>query len=322
MAECYKKRERYVKLTISPQGMVSIKHLTSMDLLANDEVMGLIKRAQYLKHHQVKPDFKRQFFVANLFFENSTRTHKSFEVAEKKLGLDVINFDASTSSVNKGETLYDTVLTMSAIGIDVCVIRHTDENFYQELVDSRTIQSAIINGGDGSGQHPSQSLLDLLTIYEAFGRFEGVKIMIAGDITHSRVAKSNMQMLKRLGADIYFTGPESWYDPAFDIYGRYVSLDSMVEEIDVVMLLRVQHERHDSGTTFSKADYHEQYGLTTERYAKLKPHAIIMHPAPVNRGVEIASHLVEAPKSRIVAQMHNGVYMRMAILEAILNGKA
>lgn len=314
--------ERDLKLTISPQGLVSIKHLTSMDLLGNEEVMGLIKRAHYLKHHPVKADFKRQFFVANLFFENSTRTHKSFEVAEKKLGLDVIEFDASTSSVNKGETLYDTILTMSAIGIDVCVVRHTDEHYYQELVDSKTIQTSIINGGDGSGQHPSQSLLDLLTIYEEFGTFEGIKIMIAGDITHSRVAKSNMQMLKRLGAEIFFTGPESWYDSSFDIYGRYTQLDDVIEELDVAMLLRVQHERHDSGTSFSKSDYHTQYGLTSERYDRLKPTAIIMHPAPVNRGVEIASHLVEAPKSRIVAQMTNGVFMRMAILEAILNGKA
>lgn len=293
-----------------------------MDLLGNEEVMGLIKRAHYLKHHPVQHEFKRQFFVANLFFENSTRTHKSFEVAEKKLGLDVIEFDASTSSVNKGETLYDTILTMSAIGIDVCVVRHTDEHYYQELVDSKTIQTSIVNGGDGSGQHPSQSLLDLLTIYEEFGTFEGIKIMIAGDITHSRVAKSNMQMLKRLGAQIYFTGPKSWYDHSFDIYGQYTELDEVIEELDVAMLLRVQHERHDSGISFSKTDYHHQYGLTSERYDKLKPGAIIMHPAPVNRGVEIASHLVEAPKSRIVAQMSNGVYMRMAILEAILNGKA
>lgn len=309
-------------MTISPQGLVSIKHLTSMDLLGNEEVMGLIKRAQYLKHHPITPDFKRQFFVANLFFENSTRTHKSFEVAEKKLGLDVIEFDASTSSVNKGETLYDTILTMSAIGIDVCVVRHTDEHYYQKLVDSKTIQTSIINGGDGSGQHPSQSLLDLLTIYEEFGTFEGIKVMIAGDITHSRVAKSNMQMLKRLGAEIFFTGPKSWYDPSFDIYGRYTELDEVIGVLDVAMLLRVQHERHDSGISFSKTDYHHQYGMTSERYAKLKPEAIIMHPAPVNRGVEIASHLVESPKSRIVAQMSNGVYMRMAILEAILNGKA
>ncbi|MDR1605598.1 MAG: aspartate carbamoyltransferase catalytic subunit [Streptococcaceae bacterium] len=293
-----------------------------MALLSNDEVIGLIKRAQAFKHQQIKPVFKRQFFVANLFFENSTRTHKSFEVAEKKLGLEVIEFDAASSSVNKGETLYDTVLTMSAIGVDVCVIRHPDEHYYQELVDSRTIQSAIVNGGDGSGQHPSQSLLDLLTIYEAFGTFQGLKIMIAGDITHSRVAKSNMQMLKRLGAELYFTGPESWYSKSFDVYGRYVALDEMIEQVDVLMLLRVQHERHDSGASFSKETYHAQYGLTHERYKWMKDTAIIMHPAPVNRGVEISSDLVEAPRSRITAQMTNGMFMRMAILEAILNGKA
>lgn len=190
------------------------------------------------------------------------------------------------------------------------------------MVDSRTIQSAIVNGGDGSGQHPSQSLLDLMTIYEEFGTFDGLKIMIAGDITHSRVAKSNMQMLKRLGADIYFTGPESWYSDEFDVYGQYMALDDLIDSVDVLMLLRVQHERHESGETFSKEAYHDQYGLTHARYAQMKESAIIMHPAPVNRGVEIASDLVEAPRSRIVAQMTNGMFMRMAILEAILNGKA
>ncbi|WP_371863834.1 aspartate carbamoyltransferase catalytic subunit [Lactococcus insecticola] len=307
---------------MSPDGRVSIKHLTSMELLSNDEVLGLIKRAQDYKYQRIKPELKRQFFAANLFFESSTRTHKSFEMAEKKLGLEVIEFDAKASSVNKGETLYDTILTMSSIGVDICVIRHTDEHYYQELVDSRTIQTTIVNGGDGSGQHPSQSLLDLMTIYEEFGTFQGLKIMIAGDITHSRVAKSNMQMLKRLGADIYFTGPKSWYSDEFDVYGHYVSLDDMIGQVDVLMLLRVQHERHASGETFSKADYHAQYGLTHARYAAMRADAIIMHPAPVNRGVEIASDLVEAPKSRIAAQMTNGVFMRMAILEAILNGKS
>jgi aspartate carbamoyltransferase catalytic subunit len=146
--------------------------------------------------------------------------------------------------------------------------------------------------------------------------------MIAGDITHSRVAKSNMQMLKRLGAELYFTGPKSWYSEEFEVYGHYTALDDRIDSVDVLMLLRVQHERHESGETFSKDDYHAQYGLTHARYAQMKDTAIIMHPAPVNRGVEIASDLVEAPKSRIVTQMTNGVFARMAILEAILNGKA
>lgn len=301
---------------------ISLKHLLTAEALTDREVMGLIRRAGEFKQGAKWHPEERQYFATNLFFENSTRTHKSFEVAEKKLGLEVIEFEASRSSVQKGETLYDTVLTMSAIGVDVAVIRHGKENYYDELIQSKTIQCSIINGGDGSGQHPTQCLLDLMTIYEEFGGFEGLKVAIVGDITHSRVAKSNMQLLNRLGAEIYFSGPEKWYDHQFDVYGQYVPLDEIVEKVDVMMLLRVQHERHDGKESFSKEGYHLEYGLTNERATRLQKHAIIMHPAPVNRDVELADELVESLQSRIVAQMSNGVFMRMAILEAILHGKA
>jgi len=301
---------------------ISLKHLLTAEALTDREVMGLIRRAGEFKQGAKWHPEERQYFATNLFFENSTRTHKSFEVAEKKLGLEVIEFEASRSSVQKGETLYDTVLTMSAIGVDVAVIRHGKENYYDELIQSKTIQCSIINGGDGSGQHPTQCLLDLMTIYEEFGGFEGLKVAIVGDITHSRVAKSNMQLLNRLGAEIYFSGPEEWYDHQFDVYGQYVPLDEIVEKVDVTMLLRVQHERHDGKESFSKEGYHLEYGLTNERATRLQKHAIIMHPAPVNRDVELADELVESLQSRIVAQMSNGVFMRMAILEAILHGKA
>ncbi|WP_250869493.1 aspartate carbamoyltransferase catalytic subunit [Enterococcus faecalis] len=301
---------------------ISLKHLLTAEALTDREVMGLIRRAGEFKQGAKWHPEERQYFATNLFFENSTRTHKSFEVAEKKLGLEVIEFEASRSSVQKGETLYDTVLTMSAIGVDVAVIRHGKENYYDELIQSKTIQCSIINSGDGSGQHPTQCLLDLMTIYEEFGGFEGLKVAIVGDITHSRVAKSNMQLLNRLGAEIYFSGPEEWYDHQFDVYGQYVPLDEIVEKVDVMMLLRVQHERHDGKESFSKEGYHLEYGLTNERATRLQKHAIIMHPAPVNRDVELADELVESLQSRIVAQMSNGVFMRMAILEAILHGKA
>ncbi|EIT2040283.1 TPA: aspartate carbamoyltransferase catalytic subunit [Enterococcus faecalis] len=301
---------------------ISLKHLLTAEALTDREVMGLIRRAGEFKQGAKWHPEERQYFATNLFFENSTRTHKSFEVAEKKLGLEVIEFEASRSSVQKGETLYDTVLTMSAIGVDVAVIRHGKENYYDELIQSKTIQCSIINGGDGSGQHPTQCLLDLMTIYEEFGGFEGLKVAIVGDITHSRVAKSNIQLLNRLGAEIYFSGPEEWYDHQFDVYGQYVPLDEIVEKVDVMMLLRVQHERHDGKESFSKEGYHLEYGLTNERATRLQKHAIIMHPAPVNRDVELADELVESLQSRIVAQMSNGVFMRMAILEAILHGKA
>ena len=303
-------------------GKVSLKHLVTMETLSNEEVLGLIKRGIQFKKGEVEIDHDRTYYASNLFFEDSTRTHKSFEMAELRLGMGMIDFDARTSSVNKGETLYDTILTMSALGVDICVIRHSEVDYYKQLIDSPTIQTSIVNGGDGSGQHPSQSLLDLMTIYEEFGGFEGLKIVIAGDITHSRVAKSNMQVLKRLGAEIFFTGPSQWYSEEFDVYGQHVDIDDVIEEIDVLMLLRVQHERHDGNESFSKEGYNSQFGLTEARYKRLKDTAIVMHPAPVNRDVEIDDSLVEAPKARIVRQMTNGVFVRMAILEAVLNGKA
>ena len=303
-------------------GKVSLKHLVTMETLSNEEVLGLIKRGIQFKKGEVEIDHDRTYYASNLFFEDSTRTHKSFEMAELRLGMGMIDFDARTSSVNKGETLYDTILTMSALGVDICVIRHSEVDYYKQLIDSPTIQTSIVNGGDGSGQHPSQSLLDLMTIYEEFRGFEGLKIVIAGDITHSRVAKSNMQVLKRLGAQIFFTGPSQWYSEEFDVYGQHVDIDDVIEEIDVLMLLRVQHERHDGNESFSKEGYNSQFGLTEARYKRLKDTAIVMHPAPVNRDVEIDDSLVEAPKARIVRQMTNGVFVRMAILEAVLNGKA
>lgn len=294
-----------------------LENLVSVEALSNKEVMALIKRAGEFKKGAIYAPPEQKYAV-NLFFENSTRTHKSFEMAEKKLGIDIIDFEVSTSSVNKGETLYDTVLTMDALGVDVAVIRHGDEAYYEELIASTGIKLAVVNGGDGSGQHPSQCLLDLMTIYEEFGRFEGLKVAIVGDLTHSRVANSNMQMLKRLGAEVYFSGPEEWYDPAFDEFGTYLPIDELAPLVDVMMLLRVQHERHEYYGNFSKEKYLAMHGLTEEREQKMKEMAIIMHPAPVNRDVELQGTLVECERSRIVQQMTNGVYTRMAILEAVL----
>ncbi|MEG0254554.1 aspartate carbamoyltransferase catalytic subunit [Vagococcus sp.] len=301
---------------------ISLKHLLTAESLNDQEVMALIKRAQQLKKGESPELKKKQYFVANLFFENSTRTHKSFEIAEKKLGIDVIEFDAKASSVSKGESLYDTVLTMAAIGVHACVIRHTEEEYYNQLIQSKTITTSIINGGDGSGNHPTQCLLDLLTIYEEFGTFENLNIAICGDLTHSRVANSNMKMLRRLGANLYFCGPDEWYNQKYEAYGEFLPIDTIVSKVDVMMMLRVQHERHAGEELFSKEKYHDEYGLTNERAETMAPRSIIMHPAPVNRDVELSSDLVESYQSRITEQMTNGVFMRMAILEAILHGKA
>ena len=189
-----------------------MKHFVSVDNLDETKVLELIKRAQYFKNGG-QINLNRAVYCVNMFFEDSTRTHTSFEMAERKLGLNVLSFDPKQSSVNKGETLYDTLLTMDALGVDLAVIRHAENEYYQELITpsaDKTLDIGILNGGDGSGQHPSQCLLDLLTIYEEFGKFAGLKIAIVGDITNSRVAKSNMELLHRLGAKLFFSGPKYW----------------------------------------------------------------------------------------------------------------
>ncbi|WP_297985213.1 aspartate carbamoyltransferase catalytic subunit [uncultured Chryseobacterium sp.] len=261
---------------------------------------------------------KQEVYVSNLFFENSTRTKTSFEVAERKLGLRVIPFDVSTSSVNKGETLYDTVKTLESLGVNLVVIRHEKDAYYKDLKD---IKIPIINGGDGKGNHPSQCLLDLMTIHQEFGKFKGLKIGIVGDVKHSRVANSNAVALRKLGAKVYFSGPEKWFDEGAMINGTYLPIDQLITEVDVLVLLRIQHERHDEKMKISLDSYHKKYGLTKEREKKMKKNAIIMHPAPINRGVEIDDELVECKRSRIFKQMQNGVFARMAILKKALEEK-
>ncbi|MGX9984795.1 aspartate carbamoyltransferase catalytic subunit [Soonwooa purpurea] len=261
---------------------------------------------------------KEDIFVSNLFFEDSTRTKTSFDIAERKLGLKVVPFDASHSSVNKGESLYDTVKTLESLGVDLVVIRHNKDRFYDVL---QTINIPIINAGDGRGNHPSQCMLDLVTIYQEFGKFDDLKIGIVGDVKHSRVANSNAEALRKLGAKVYFSGPENWFDEGALINGTYLQLDELIKEVDVLMLLRIQHERHDAKMSFSAEEYHKKYGLTKEREKNMKPTAIIMHPAPINRGVEIDTDLVECERSRIFKQMENSVYARMAILKNALEQK-
>ncbi|MCS4486197.1 aspartate carbamoyltransferase catalytic subunit [Staphylococcus americanisciuri] len=286
-----------------------MEHLVSMANLTIEEMQHLIDTAIQYKKGQVHPNLKGKY-IANLFFENSTRTKCSFEMAEQRLDMKVINFDTATSSVNKGESLYDTCRTLQSIGCDALVIRHQENDYYNQLLNMGV---PIINAGDGSGQHPTQSLLDLMTIYEEFGRFEGLKVVICGDIKNSRVARSNYHSLTALGAEVVFSSPEIWQDDQMP--GDYVDLDDVISDVDIVMLLRVQHERHSEGEPqFDAATYHERYGLSQKRYDQMAEQAIIMHPAPVNRGVEIADCLVEAPKSRIFKQMENGVYIRMAVL--------
>lgn len=291
-------------------------NLLNINSLSSDIVLGLIQRSLALKHG-AQPHAK-PLTVANLFFENSTRTHSSFQMAELKLGWQNIFVNPQTSSMTKGESLLDTLKTLKAIGVDVAVVRHSQNAWYTTaLQNSGQPTPYLVNAGDGSGQHPSQSLLDLVTIYEQFGHFDGLNIRIVGDLAHSRVARSNAEILNQLGANLTFSGPEYWYHDDFNQYGQFVAIDDMWESLDVAMFLRVQHERitQVENQNFSTAQYHQAYGLTHQRYDALKSDAIILHPAPVNRDVEIADDLVEAPKSKIFEQMKNGVFARMAILE-------
>lgn len=290
-----------------------MNHLLTISDLTIEEIQHLLMEAQMFANGE-KTSLKRQTFVANLFFENSTRTRFSFEVAQKKLGLEVINLAVESSSIQKGETLYDTVKTLKAIGVEAVVIRHTEDEYFQEIEDAGM---PILNAGDGCGNHPTQCLLDLLTIKQEFGHFEGLKVAIVGDLRHSRVARSNAEALTRLGAKVYFSSPDEWKDEK-NQYGTYRNLDQLVEEVDVMMLLRVQHERHDSETNHIMENYLQKHGLTVEREGKMKPTSIIMHPAPFNRDVEIASEVVECERSRIFKQMENGVYVRMAVLKRAL----
>lgn len=252
--------------------------------------------------------------MATLFFENSTRTHYSFQMAMLNLGITPIDFNAAGSSVAKGESLYDTVRTFECLGVDGVVIRHKKDGYYRDL---EKIGIPIFNGGDGSSDHPTQTLLDLVTIYEEFKRFEGLRLTLIGDISHSRVAHGNAEVMKRLGMEIKLSGPLEFIDDT----APYISMDEAVETSDIINLLRVQFERHAEKMGVTVEEYHEKYGLTEERAEKMKPSAIIIHPAPINRGVEIADSVAECEKSRIMRQMTNGVFTRMAVISMVLEGK-
>lgn len=245
--------------------------------------------------------------AANLFFEPSTRTQYSFNVAELKLGMRVVSFNPETSSLKKDESFYDTVKTFDSFGTDLLVIRHSENEYYKLLGN---IRSRLINGGDGTGNHPTQSLLDLLTIRQEFGAFKGLRVSIIGDIVHSRVAHTDYEVMQRLGAKVCTSGPEEYMEKGYN----FVPFEQALKDSDVVMLLRVQHERHLQRMSLTKEEYHSRYGINTEKLNYLKKGAIIMHPAPFNRGVEIADEVVECDRSRIFKQVENGVFCRMAAI--------
>ena len=289
-----------------------MKGLLTLKELKTDKIIELIEYAIELKNgKKVTYPGKK---VVTLFYENSTRTHYSFQCALLNLGINVLSCDTQKSSAQKGESLYDTVRTFEYLGVDGVVIRSSQDEYFKEL---EGINIPIFNGGDGKTNHPTQSLLDLMTIYEEYGKFEGLKCCIVGDILHSRVAHTNIEIMERLGMEVYISGPEEFNDNS----AKFIPFDEAIKEMDIIMLLRVQFERHKEGMKMSVEDYHKQYGLTLDKVACMKENAIIMHPAPVNRGVEIADDVVECEKSRIFPQMRNGVFIRMAVISQAMEGK-
>lgn len=297
---------------------LSVNHLLGIKYLKEEDVNLIFKTADHFKEVINRPIKKvpslRDITVANLFFENSTRTKLSFELAEKRLSADMINFSASQSSVNKGETLIDTVNNILAMKVDVVVIRHPNPGV--ALFLSKNVDACIINAGDGTHEHPSQALLDAYSINEKLGGLKGKKIAIVGDILHSRVALSNIYALKMLGAQIQLCGPKSLIPKHIESLGVTISSDLMqtLKWCDAVNMLRVQNERMDLNYFPSNREYAQLYGLNAKKLASLKKEIILLHPGPINRGVEITSDVADSKNAIILDQVENGVAVRMAII--------
>ena len=308
------------------------KHLLSINDLSADEAMEILNTASELAKISDGPMKKlptlRGRTVVNLFFEDSTRTRISFESAAKRLSADVINFSAKGSSVSKGESLKDTAQTLQAMGADAVVIRHGASGAAQRLADSGWISASVINAGDGTHEHPTQALLDAYTIRSKFPEFnrsfKGLRVAIVGDILHSRVARSNVLLLTKLGATVTLVAPPTLIPVGVVDWNVKVSydLDSTLKDIDVLMMLRVQSERMANSFFPSEREYSRGYGLDITRLNSLNPNAIVMHPGPMNRGLEISAESADSHKSVVLAQVSNGVLVRMAVLYQLLGGAA
>jgi aspartate carbamoyltransferase catalytic subunit len=302
------------------------RHLLGIADLSPEEIVLLLDTADAMKEVGTRTIKKvpalRGRTVVNLFFEPSTRTRTSFEVAEKRLSADTLNIAIAQSSVVKGETLADTVHNLEAMSPDMIVMRHASSGAAEFL--SRICRSRIINAGDGMHEHPTQALLDAYTIRERKGRIAGLKVAILGDLLHSRVLRSNLLLLTKLGAEVWLCGPPTLIPPGLERLGAHVttSVADAVRDADVVMMLRIQLERMQGNFFPSLREYFEVFGMTPERVALAKEDAIIMHPGPMNRGVEIASEVADGPRSVILDQVSNGVAVRMAVLYLLAGGAA
>ena len=299
-------------MKLASKDLLGIKELTKDEItLVLDTASGF---KDVLKRDIKKVPALRGKTAVNLFFEPSTRTKTSFELAEKRLSLDVLNLAVTTSSVVKGESLIDTALNVQALGADFMIIRHPSSGAAHLL--SKKVNASVINAGDGVNEHPTQALLDAFTIKEKLGRIEGLKVAIVGDILHSRVAKSNIYLLKKFGVEVRIIGPPTLIPPELESHGVKVfhDMETGLRDVEVVMMLRIQIERQGKGFFPSTLEYFRYWGLTTERLSIADKDAIVMHPGPMNRGIEIASEIADGPRSVILEQVTNGIAVRMAVL--------
>lgn len=308
-----------------------MKHLLSINDLSYEDSIAILDTAQELARVSDGPMKKlptlRGRTIVNLFYEDSTRTRISFEAAAKRLSADVINFSAKGSSVSKGESLKDTALTLQAMGADAVIIRHSASGAARRLADSEWTSGIVVNAGDGTHEHPSQALLDAFTIRKHLSHgapdLKGIKVAIVGDVLHSRVARSNVLLLEKLGAKVFLIAPPTLLPVGVENWPVTVSfdLDQVLPEVDAVMMLRVQLERMSDSFFPSAREYSRYFGLNQERLSKLKPNAILMHPGPMNRGLEITAESADSARSVIVEQVSNGISVRMAILYLLLAGE-
>ena len=302
------------------------RHLLSAADLSKDDALLILDTAEELGRLADRPVKKlptlRGRTVVNLFFEDSTRTRISFEAAAKRLSADVINFSAKGSSVSKGESLKDTALTLEAMGADAVVIRHPSSGAPHTLANSGWIGGSVVNAGDGTHEHPTQALLDSFTMRRHLGSLEGRSVVVVGDVLHSRVARSNVLLLATLGAEVTLVAPPTLLPVGVGTWPCSFSydLDAAIPHADVVMMLRVQRERMNAAFFPSVREYSRRYGLDVDRMSRLPDHAIVMHPGPMNRGLEITAEVADAARSVIVEQVTNGVSVRMAVLYLLLSG--
>jgi aspartate carbamoyltransferase catalytic subunit len=300
------------------------KDLLSIGDLTGREIHLILDTAEAMREIGQRPIKKvptlRGKMIVNLFYEPSTRTRTSFEIAEKRLSADTLNIAVAASSVLKGETLADTAMNIEAMSPDMIVLRHASSGAGHLL--SRICRSRIINAGDGMHEHPTQALLDAFTIREHKKRIEGLKVAIVGDLLHSRVLRSNVLLLTKLGAEVWVSGPATLVPAGIDRLGVRVTtaIDEAVAGADVIMMLRIQQERMQGAFIPSLREYHSTFGMTRARVARARPDVIIMHPGPMNRGVEIASDVADGPYSVILEQVANGVAVRMAVLYLLAGG--